>query len=247
MTETDKRAKLSDPDVDSNGKEQNDSANVKSESEQVGNQGVDEDAEEEETADTEMKDSREDGADGAALAGMELEDQDGDEDDNGLSLKKLAKTHLKKRPSDQDQDDEDEKKQGEEEEDQGWWGSTKQEYYDADNIETEADALAEEAGRREPAVGRAGAGGPDAVHQQPARGQPRRLRPADGAADEGRGRLPGEAGSAAGSHAEAAAVRPVVAGRGPRVQGLAPEDAPDRPVPHPARLAAVPVDRLRIH
>lgn len=40
----------------------------------------------------------------------------------------------------------DEEAEGEEGEgDQGWWGSSKKEYYDADNIETEADALEEEA------------------------------------------------------------------------------------------------------
>ena len=33
----------------------------------------------------------------------------------------------------------------EEEGDEGWWGASKKEYYDADQIETEADALAEEA------------------------------------------------------------------------------------------------------
>jgi U3 small nucleolar RNA-associated protein 3 len=34
-----------------------------------------------------------------------------------------------------------EEREGEEEGDEGWWGSSKREYYDADNIETEADAL----------------------------------------------------------------------------------------------------------
>ena len=37
---------------------------------------------------------------------------------------------------------EEEEGRGDEEEgDEGWWGSSKKEYYDADNIETEADAL----------------------------------------------------------------------------------------------------------
>jgi len=37
---------------------------------------------------------------------------------------------------------EDEEQEGEPEEgDEGWWGSSKKEYYDADKIETEADAL----------------------------------------------------------------------------------------------------------
>ncbi|KAK1827896.1 Sas10 C-terminal domain-containing protein [Podospora conica] len=41
---------------------------------------------------------------------------------------------------------EDEEQEGEPEEgDEGWWGSSKKEYYDADKIETEADALEEEA------------------------------------------------------------------------------------------------------
>ncbi|CAM1502977.1 Fc.00g077530.m01.CDS01 [Cosmosporella sp. VM-42] len=39
----------------------------------------------------------------------------------------------------------DEAGEEEEEGDSGWWGSSKKEYYDADQIETEADALAEEA------------------------------------------------------------------------------------------------------
>lgn len=42
-----------------------------------------------------------------------------------------------------------EERGGEEEEgDEGWWGSSKKEYYDADNIETEADALVRVAFRR---------------------------------------------------------------------------------------------------
>lgn len=41
-------------------------------------------------------------------------------------------------------EDEEEKAKGEEGEDSGWWGSSKNEYYNADNIETEADALEEE-------------------------------------------------------------------------------------------------------
>ncbi|KAK4239988.1 Sas10 C-terminal domain-containing protein [Achaetomium macrosporum] len=43
---------------------------------------------------------------------------------------------------------EEEEKGGEEEGDEGWWGSSKKEYYNADNIETEADALEEEAEAR---------------------------------------------------------------------------------------------------
>ncbi|KAK3302498.1 Sas10 C-terminal domain-containing protein [Chaetomium strumarium] len=43
---------------------------------------------------------------------------------------------------------EEEAKGGEEEGDEGWWGASKKEYYNADNIETEADALEEEAEAR---------------------------------------------------------------------------------------------------
>ncbi|KAL2156494.1 hypothetical protein VTH82DRAFT_1239 [Thermothelomyces myriococcoides] len=43
----------------------------------------------------------------------------------------------------------DEERKGEDEEgDEGWWGSSKKEYYNADTIETEADALEEEAEAR---------------------------------------------------------------------------------------------------
>ena len=85
---------------------------------------------------------------------MELSDEevfaydDDSEDSDVQNLKKLtkaaraAKKTSKKQDDDDDQEDEEE---GEEEEDQGWWGSSKKEYYDVDNIETEADALEEEA------------------------------------------------------------------------------------------------------
>jgi len=43
-----------------------------------------------------------------------------------------------------DEEDAEQEKEG----DQGWWGSSRQEYYNADNIETEADALEEEAEAR---------------------------------------------------------------------------------------------------
>jgi len=46
-------------------------------------------------------------------------------------------------------DEEDEQAGDEEEGDDGWWGSSKKEYYNADAIETEADALV---GHRWPAV-----------------------------------------------------------------------------------------------
>lgn len=37
--------------------------------------------------------------------------------------------------------EDEEQQEGEEEGDEGWWGNSKKEYYDADQIETEADAL----------------------------------------------------------------------------------------------------------
>lgn len=50
----------------------------------------------------------------------------------------------KKRKKGVAESDEDEEPEPEDEGDENWWGSSKQEYYDADNIETEADALEEE-------------------------------------------------------------------------------------------------------
>jgi U3 small nucleolar RNA-associated protein 3 len=53
-----------------------------------------------------------------------------------------AKRKGAKKASAKDEDlSEDEERGGEEEGDEGWWGSSRKEYYDADNIETEADAL----------------------------------------------------------------------------------------------------------
>lgn len=65
--------------------------------------------------------------------------------------KKAAATASASRDSDDDDDDEDKpkKKGGEEEDgDQGWWGTSKDEYYDGETIETEANALEEEAEAR---------------------------------------------------------------------------------------------------
>jgi U3 small nucleolar RNA-associated protein 3 len=52
------------------------------------------------------------------------------------AVKKQAKKNKKKA--------EEEEQSGDEEGDDGWWGDSKKEYYNADAIETEADALAEE-------------------------------------------------------------------------------------------------------
>lgn len=55
-------------------------------------------------------------------------------------LQKAVKKQTKKNKKKAD----DEEQSGNEEGDDGWWGDSKKEYYDADAIETEADALAEE-------------------------------------------------------------------------------------------------------
>lgn len=70
-------------------------------------------------------------------------DDDNDEDsESDADAKKSTKEVRGKRKTQDQDDDEDEE---EDEDQEGWWGSSKQEYYDADNIETEADALEEEA------------------------------------------------------------------------------------------------------
>lgn len=56
-----------------------------------------------------------------------------------------ARPSKSKRKAAQDySEDEADKANGEEGEEEGWWGASKKEYYNADNIETEADALEEE-------------------------------------------------------------------------------------------------------
>lgn len=55
-------------------------------------------------------------------------------------LQKAVKKQTKKNKKKGD----DEEQSGDEEGDDGWWGDSKKEYYDADAIETEADALAED-------------------------------------------------------------------------------------------------------
>ncbi|KAK1242554.1 hypothetical protein MKX08_005366 [Trichoderma sp. CBMAI-0020] len=56
-----------------------------------------------------------------------------------------ARPSKSKRKAAQDySDDEADKANPEEDEEEGWWGASKKEYYNADNIETEADALEEE-------------------------------------------------------------------------------------------------------
>ncbi|KAK0385840.1 hypothetical protein NLU13_7017 [Sarocladium strictum] len=68
--------------------------------------------------------------------------RDDDSDDDAVPTKPSAKSGSKGRKV---VDSGDEAEGDEEEEDTGYWGSSKGDYYNADNIETEADALAEEA------------------------------------------------------------------------------------------------------
>ncbi|KAL1892192.1 something about silencing protein 10 [Sporothrix stenoceras] len=64
-----------------------------------------------------------------------------------LKTKKAAASAA--RGSDDDDEDTPKKKGGDEEDgDQGWWGTSKEEYYDGETIETEANALEEEAEAR---------------------------------------------------------------------------------------------------
>lgn len=68
------------------------------------------------------------------------------EDDEYQELQKAAKAAAKKNKKKfASDDDEEEEHAGEEEGDEGFWGESKKDYYNADNIETEADALEEEA------------------------------------------------------------------------------------------------------
>ncbi|KAF4589768.1 Sas10/Utp3 family protein [Ophiocordyceps camponoti-floridani] len=72
---------------------------------------------------------------------MELSDEEiFPYEENQSGLKNDARKKKRKGADDEADDDDDD-----EDDDAGWWGSSKQAYYDADKIETEADALEEEA------------------------------------------------------------------------------------------------------
>lgn len=78
--------------------------------------------------------------------------EDDDDDDSDASEDKkvvapVSKSKAKKGKQAELSDDEVDR-QGDEEDDSGWWGSSRKEYYNADQIETEADALEEEAEAR---------------------------------------------------------------------------------------------------
>lgn len=72
-------------------------------------------------------------------------DNDTESDDEYAELQKAAKAQIKRTKKKGGDDDEDEEQAGEEEGDEGYWGDSRKEYYNADQIETEADALEEEA------------------------------------------------------------------------------------------------------
>ena len=78
-----------------------------------------------------------------------LPDEDGsdeDEEDEYQELQKAAKAaQAKQKKKSGGDDDEEEERSGDDERDEGWWGASKKDYYSADAIETEADALEEEA------------------------------------------------------------------------------------------------------
>lgn len=78
------------------------------------------------------------------------DESEGDEEDEDeyQQLQKAVKSQekKKKKKSGADDDDDDDNAQAAEKEgDEGWWGDIKKDYYNADAIETEADALEEEA------------------------------------------------------------------------------------------------------
>lgn len=75
-----------------------------------------------------------------------------DADDTDASEDEAAKAPTSKSKAKKgkaaDLSEDEEERRGEEEEDSGWWGPSRKEYYNADQIETEADALEEEAEAR---------------------------------------------------------------------------------------------------
>jgi U3 small nucleolar RNA-associated protein 3 len=71
-----------------------------------------------------------------------LGQDESDESDEGEEAQADATRERDRKVAAPDDDDiEEEHRGGDEEGDEGWWGASKKEYYNADNIETEADAL----------------------------------------------------------------------------------------------------------
>ncbi|OIW33207.1 hypothetical protein CONLIGDRAFT_628095 [Coniochaeta ligniaria NRRL 30616] len=77
--------------------------------------------------------------------GDDSDDTDASEDE---AAKAPAAKGKPKKGKAADLSDDEVERQGDEEDDSGWWGSSRKEYYNADQIETEADALEEEAEAR---------------------------------------------------------------------------------------------------
>ena len=75
------------------------------------------------------------------------DDDDSDASEDEEAKAPASKSKAKKGKQAELSDDEVDP-QGDEEDDSGWWGSSRKEYYNADQIETEADALEEEAEAR---------------------------------------------------------------------------------------------------
>lgn len=73
------------------------------------------------------------------------DDSESDEDDEYQELQKAAKAAAKRSRKRAGGDDDEIVEAGEDEGDEGYWGDSKKEYYNTDAIETEADALEEEA------------------------------------------------------------------------------------------------------
>lgn len=73
-----------------------------------------------------------------------FDDHSDSESDVEAEYKQLQKAVKKQTKKNKKKTAEEEEQPGDEEGDDGWWGDSKKEYYNADAIETEADALAEE-------------------------------------------------------------------------------------------------------
>lgn len=86
------------------------------------------------------------------LSDEEVFQEDGDDtdasEDEAAANARISKSTSKKGKAADLSGDEEERQGEEEEEDSGWWGSSRKEYYNTDQIETEADALEEEAEAR---------------------------------------------------------------------------------------------------
>jgi U3 small nucleolar RNA-associated protein 3 len=76
---------------------------------------------------------------------LELSDEeilrDEDTEDSVGEEEEEKRVPIKRKGGKVELSEDEEERGGEEEEDEGWWGASKGEYYNADQIETEADAL----------------------------------------------------------------------------------------------------------